>query len=375
MSKPLSFPPLRKAACGAFGILLAALALTACFDPDTGASPKTYGIVNHPVSDTVVEGGEVQFSAINPDAIGYAWIRDDSDTLPELLPVLTLGMVTLDMNGTTFKCRITFVDGSTAVTRSATLTVRDTVFTIVHHPVSRTVDAGGSAHFSAANEGAVDYQWIRDDTDTLDANLPTLTLNGVSPDMNGSTYKCKVTFVDGSTAVTQSATLTVRAVVINPCKDNASLCTPRAALRDTGEAVFQTCAGCHGMGGEGGRGPALANSDFFMNNRLKVINLVLRGNFDSPAYLDTFTVNGEHIQGGGMPGWKEIYTDVEIAGVLTYLRSVLNDSTVISCNPNVLDGNGKPTCVKQARNPSAMDVDSVAAWEVKAVRDTLPPSL
>jgi hypothetical protein len=155
---------------------------------------------------------------------------------------------------------------------------------------------------------------------------------------------------------------------------DVSLFTSRAALRDTGEVIFQTCAGCHGGDGHGGRGPALANSDFFMNNRLKVINLVLRGNFEAPPYLDTFTVNGEHITGGGMPPWRESFTNVEIAGVLTYLRSVMNDSTVISCNPDLLDENtGKPVCVKQARSPAAMDLDSVAGWEIKLVRDTLPP--
>jgi hypothetical protein len=150
------------------------------------------------------------------------------------------------------------------------------------------------------------------------------------------------------------------------------------ALRDTGAVVFQNCAGCHGDVGQGGRGPALANSDFFMNNRQIVINLVLRGNQEDPLYIDSLVVNGVTYQGGGMPAQAGYYTDRQLAAVLTYLRSVLNDSLVLSCDPNTLDENFMPTCVKQERTQAAMDLDIVAPWEVKAVRDSLglpPPEL
>lgn len=164
-------------------------------------------------------------------------------------------------------------------------------------------------------------------------------------------------------------------VVSNPCADNDTLCIPRAVLRDTGEVIFQNCSGCHGTEGEGGRGPQLANSDFFMNNRLRVINLVLRGNYGDPPYIDTLVVNGVVWLGGGMPPHRDVLSDLEIAGVLTWLRSVKNDSTVTNCNPDVLDENLMPTCTKTARNPSEMELDTVAVWEVKAVRDTLPPAM
>jgi hypothetical protein len=53
-----------------------------------------------------------------------------------------------------------------------------------------------------------------------------------------------------------------------------------------------------------------------------------------------------------------------IASILTWLRSVRNDSLVTDCTaPGV--------CTKTARSAADMKRDTVAVWEVKAVRDTL----
>lgn len=157
-------------------------------------------------------------------------------------------------------------------------------------------------------------------------------------------------------------------VVDNPCKDDATLCTPRATLVDTGEIIFQgNCTGCHGSDAHGyaGSTPPLANSDFFINNRHRTIRIVL-GGYDAVP----ITVNGLNYE-GSMPSWSTSLTNVEIAGVLTYLRTVKNDSTIDSCNALVLDDNGFAACTKVARSPAAMALDTVAVWEVKAVRDSL----
>lgn len=151
----------------------------------------------------------------------------------------------------------------------------------------------------------------------------------------------------------------------DPCADDATLCTPRATLIDSGSAIFSgTCGGCHGElgNGDGHGGPRLANSDFLMNNRTRVISILLRGN------QDTVHVNGACINGGGMQaggGNEEIQaSNFRIAAVLTWLRAVRNDSTVSNCTaPGV--------CTKTARSQAERDADSVAVWEVKAVRDTL----
>jgi hypothetical protein len=151
----------------------------------------------------------------------------------------------------------------------------------------------------------------------------------------------------------------------DPCVDSPSLCVPRAMLKDTGEVLFtENCGGCHGSlgNGDGHGAPRVANSDFFMNNRTRVISILLRGN------QDTLHVNGECRNGGGMSaggGNEDIKnSNFRIASILTWLRSVRNDSTVSNCTaPGV--------CTKVARNPTEMDLDTVAVWEVKAVRDTL----
>ena len=150
-------------------------------------------------------------------------------------------------------------------------------------------------------------------------------------------------------------------------------CNPMSQLLDTGAVVFQSCAGCHGFDGRGyaGAKPPLANSDFFMNpaNRAKVIDIVLNG------YYDSLYVNGMWYK-GDMPEHTYL-SDLAIAGVLTYIRTQLNDSTVVSCtdyNPadtTTFDPiDGFAICQKTPRDPAVQALDSVAAWEVKRVRDT-----
>ncbi|MCD6023265.1 MAG: cbb3-type cytochrome c oxidase subunit [Fibrobacteria bacterium] len=154
---------------------------------------------------------------------------------------------------------------------------------------------------------------------------------------------------------------------VGPEPVDPTLYLPADSLRAVGATAFaNNCSGCHGMNGEGAQGPAVGNSDFFMNNRQRVINLVLRGNVSEPRYIDTLVVNGRIHLGGGMPAWHDVLTDKEIASILTYLRSVLNDSTVVSCTSG-----DEPVCTKVARLPAAMAVDTVAVWEVKKVRDSL----
>jgi mono/diheme cytochrome c family protein len=146
-----------------------------------------------------------------------------------------------------------------------------------------------------------------------------------------------------------------------------SLHVSGAQMRLVGDTVFRNnCSGCHGVYGEGGHGPLVANSSFVANNRRLIQVLVLRGNTGEPKTVDTLVVNGRVIVGGGMPAWHEILTNKEIASVLTYLRSVLNDSTVVSCT-----GGDESVCVKTARSAGDMAKDTVAVWEVKAIRDSL----
>jgi hypothetical protein len=160
---------------------------------------------------------------------------------------------------------------------------------------------------------------------------------------------------------------TTNPTVEGPCADNAALCISRATMIDTGAVYFaNNCTGCHGMNARGyaGATPPLANSDFFMNNRSKVMQIVLLG------YDSAITVNGMSYQ-STMPTWAESFSDFQIASILTYLRTQLNDSTVVSCNATEFDEEGFAVCTKVARTPAAIAADSVAVWEIAHMRDSL----
>jgi mono/diheme cytochrome c family protein len=140
----------------------------------------------------------------------------------------------------------------------------------------------------------------------------------------------------------------------------------RSVLIDSGIVVFESCAGCHGEGGDGKGhgGPVLANSDYVMGGTKRLIATVLAG-VNAPI-----TVNGQSYPGGSMQGWAETYSDVAIAGVLTYIRGVLNDSLVTGCTANPTN-EFDVTCTKVARTPQSRETDSVSVAEVAAVRDSL----
>lgn len=234
---------------------------------------------------------------------------------------------------------------------------------IATQPQDASVLVGTSASFSVSATGATSYQWIRGANDTLAGETDSvLMLDAVTLSMDGDVFKCLVGNAD-STIVSDSATLTVQDSVA------FGLFLPRTVLRDTGAALFSTCAGCHGESGEGGRGPKIANADFFMNpdNRELITKVVLAGGFG--VLEDTIRVNGVLVTTGGMPGWASDFDDAEIAGLLTYVRSVLTDTLVTNCAPS--EDSMESPCTRTERTENEMDLDSVAVWEVRAVRDTL----
>jgi mono/diheme cytochrome c family protein len=146
-----------------------------------------------------------------------------------------------------------------------------------------------------------------------------------------------------------------------------TLCIDREALIDSGTVLYDGyCTGCHGIGGKGTAGgvPPHANADFFLNNKRKTIEIVLGG------YSDSLLVNGLWYN-GGMPSLGEELSNREVASLLSYMRAILNDSIVTNCNAAAPDGDGFATCTKTARTPADIDSDSVAVWEVKAVRDSM----
>jgi mono/diheme cytochrome c family protein len=85
----------------------------------------------------------------------------------------------------------------------------------------------------------------------------------------------------------------------------ASALAPAAALAGPPQATFMdNCSACHQATGKGIKGafPALAGSALVQGD---------------PAILTATVLNGR----AGMPAFKDDLTDIELAGVLTYIRT------------------------------------------------------
>lgn len=89
-----------------------------------------------------------------------------------------------------------------------------------------------------------------------------------------------------------------------------------------GEAVYETCAGCHGANGEGGVGPALATVLTTFSSCPDHIEWVTlaTGGFQE-AGIDTYGDLAATVGGGGfMPGFAASNTAEEIAAVVAFER-------------------------------------------------------
>jgi mono/diheme cytochrome c family protein len=140
----------------------------------------------------------------------------------------------------------------------------------------------------------------------------------------------------------------------------------RQQLLDSGEVFFAgTCSGCHGSEGEGSRGPQVAYSDYVMGDKFRLAQTVLEG---LPSNGDTIVVNGVKYAQGGMPAHSYL-RDEEVAGIVTYLRVVFNDSLMTNCV--VSPDGGSSTCTKVARTAEDIASDSISVAFVASVRDSL----
>jgi mono/diheme cytochrome c family protein len=92
--------------------------------------------------------------------------------------------------------------------------------------------------------------------------------------------------------------------------------TLSAQRAKTGAEVYATCAACHMANGQGlvGAFPPLAGSDWVTGRADVPIALVLHG-MQGPVPVKGVTYNAI------MTPWGELFTDEEIANVVTYIRT------------------------------------------------------
>jgi mono/diheme cytochrome c family protein len=236
-------------------------------------------------------------------------------------------------------------------------------------PLDLVADIGGNATFSVIAEGEdLSYVWVKNGRDTIPgATGETLTLEDVkAEDFAG--YSAIVSNSGGSVKSRSALLHARRAGMIEYAEDG---------INGQGGVFEMQCAGCHNNGiGFPGGAPPLANADYIFNNRDHVIEVMLRGGFaDTPGFVVNGMRYAEH-GGGGMPSFSWL-SDFDLASVLTYIRAVLNDSLVTSCepydpeDPDTYDENGFAFCTKVARDSADIATDSVAVWEITAMRDSL----
>ncbi|WP_297868830.1 GEVED domain-containing protein, partial [uncultured Flavobacterium sp.] len=145
---------------------------------------------------------------------------------------LSLSGLALVNNGWQFRC----VVNETVISNPATLTI-NTAVAITTQPENTTACSNGSATFTAAATGTgIAYQWQMstngtDWTNVAGATSATLTLNAITPSMNGNQYQVIVSGTAPCSPVTSNAaTLNVNtAVAIATQPVGATVCIDGAA--------------------------------------------------------------------------------------------------------------------------------------------------
>ncbi|MGN0745747.1 MAG: hypothetical protein ACI4ML_03620, partial [Aristaeellaceae bacterium] len=189
--------------------------------------PVQLFIDGQPASISVSDGMEAAFS-VSADGgdkpYRYQWQRmtgvnqwvdipgADQDTY-------RIASVSSEQNGLTLRCVVTDQSGSSVTSDAATLTVLPlpVQLFIDGQPASISVSEGMEATFSVSADGGEQpyrYQWQRMTganqwVDIPGADQDTYRLAAVSSEQNGLTLRCVVTDQSGSSATSDSATLTV----------------------------------------------------------------------------------------------------------------------------------------------------------------------
>lgn len=83
-----------------------------------------------------------------------------------------------------------------------------------------------------------------------------------------------------------------------------------------GQQIFNVCAQCHQSSGVGVAGsyPPLVASDYVTGDPARFSAILLNG-LKGPLVVNGVTYSGE------MPAWRDLYSDEELAAVMTYVRN------------------------------------------------------
>lgn len=187
------------------------------------------------------------------------------------------------------------------------------------------------------------------------------------------THTTKPLFRSKLTVIAALATLSLFAVV--GCNDKSTTGpeeeeTPtREQLIAEGQTVFEeSCVACHGHSGEGESGPPLLHSDYLIAQRMRPVRILLMG-LPNPIDTNPIVVNGIQHE-NTMFAIGADWDNRKIAGVVTYLRAVLNDSTSTNCTVSENEDGQLVSDCDIVKSPAEATTEILPS-EVKALRDSL----
>jgi len=178
-------------------------------------------ITSQPVNTSACEGQAAVFAvAASGDNISYQWqiSTDGGNTFTDIVgatgPSYAIPSVTSSLNGNIYHAVISSCNPTPVVSSNATLTITADV-TISQQPTNSTTCVDSNASFSINASGSgLTYQWqLSTDgginfTNISGATSSTLTINAVTPSMNGNMYRVIVDNTCGGSTTSSSALLT-----------------------------------------------------------------------------------------------------------------------------------------------------------------------
>jgi hypothetical protein len=178
-------------------------------------------IVTQPKDLTAVAGTTATFSiAAAGTPLQYAWQRNGVPIAGATASSYSTNNVQMSDSGDVFSCVVSNVNGATLSSNAVLTVVPGFPPTITVQPASSTVPVGGLATVSvtATSTAAISYFWQRNGNLIAGATSSSYSTNNVQLSDSGTTFRCIVSNVFGTT-LSSNATLTV---VTGPSNDLCS---------------------------------------------------------------------------------------------------------------------------------------------------------
>ena len=188
-------------------------------------------VTSHPSNSTICVNANTTFTvAGTAPGITYQWQVNTGSGWSNIAnggvysnvtaATLNITSATGGMSGYMYRCQVGNLCGATANSNAATLTISNQM-DINTHPVSKTACVGvvSSMNISTSGVPTVTYQWqvntgsgwsnISNGATYAGVTTNTVTFNSPALSMNGYMYRCVATNACGTSATSNSATLTV----------------------------------------------------------------------------------------------------------------------------------------------------------------------